>query len=136
MRDRELVIAADVDEALQVDLDPEAFSQMFGNLIDNALKYSPAGEPISVSLHGKPGRVLVAVEDRGPGIPEAERQRIWEPYYRADVGDGLEIAGSGIGLAVVQDLARLHNAETSVGYSELGGARFVIDFETHEERAA
>lgn len=136
MRDRELVIAADVDEALQVELDPEAFSQMFGNLIDNALKYSPAGEPISVSLHGKPGRVLVAVEDRGPGIPEAERQRIWEPYYRADVGDGLEIAGSGIGLAVVQELARLHNAETSVGYSELGGARFVIDFETHEERAA
>lgn len=136
MRDRELVVAMDVDEALRVDLDSEAFSQMFANLIDNAVKYSPAGEPVSVSVHGESGRVQVAVEDRGPGIPVSERQRIWEPYYRAGVGDGLEIAGSGIGLAVVQELARLHNAETSVGDSAAGGARFVIDFETCPELAA
>lgn len=136
MRDRELVVATDVDESLRVNLDAEAFSQMFGNLIDNAVKYSPAGEPVSVSVQGKPGHVLVAVEDRGPGIPESERERIWEPYYRAGANEGLEIAGSGIGLAVVQELARLHNAETSVSESEAGGARFVIDFEAHRELAA
>mgnify|MGYP001208471782 CR=1 FL=1 len=136
MRDRELVVTSEVDEAQQVDLDSEAFSQMFANLIDNAVKYSPAGEPVSVSVQGRPGHVLVAVEDSGPGIPVAERQRIWEPYYRAGAGDGLEIAGSGIGLAVVQELARLHNAEASVSESATGGARFVIDFGTAPELAA
>lgn len=136
MKGGRLVLASEVGDDVKVNLDVDAFSQMFANLVDNAVKYSPSGADVAVSLTKQSGRVRLAVEDSGPGIPQAERERIWEAYYRADVGDGLEIAGTGIGLAVVRELARQHDAETSVTDRAGGGARFVIDFAACEDKAA
>jgi two-component system sensor histidine kinase PrrB len=67
----------------------------------------------------------IEVDDDGPGIPESERERIFEPFQRVD---GVDRAGSGLGLALVAQQARLHDAAVTVGDSPLGGARLRVDF--------
>jgi two-component system phosphate regulon sensor histidine kinase PhoR len=129
MKDGRLVISSDVGDDVEVTLDVDAFRQMFVNLLDNAVKYSPPGGNVDVRLFTGEGRVNVAVEDRGPGIPESEKDRIWEPYYRTSTMTDQAIGGTGLGLAVVNELARLQAAHVSTSAREGGGARFTIGFE-------
>ncbi len=90
------------------------------NLLDNARKYTPAGGEIAVFAGQREGRVVLEVADSGPGIPEAERERVFERFYR--VGDRLQdgVAGAGLGLAIVQHIIQLHGARISLGASPLG----------------
>ncbi len=101
--------------------------QMLANLLDNALKYGPEGQTIHVEGEARNGRVRIAVNDQGPGIPPRERGRVWEPYRRLqrDV-DGRE-TGSGIGLSVVKSLAEAGGGSAWVEEGRGGGARFVLD---------
>lgn len=86
-------------EALPVSLDPAAFGTVLGNLLDNAVKYSPGPKKaVRVRLEGKRHLVLVHVEDEGVGLEESEKGRIFEPFYR--VGDELTRAASGVGLGL------------------------------------
>jgi signal transduction histidine kinase len=68
------------------------------------------------------------VEDRGPGIPPGDRERIWEKFVRLERGDPAHAGGAGIGLSVVRELASLHGATTRVEAADGGGARFVVEF--------
>jgi two-component system, OmpR family, sensor histidine kinase KdpD len=77
------------------------------NLIENAVKYSPPGETVRVSASAAPGRVVVTVADRGPGIPEADRAHIFRPFFR---GRTVAEPGSGLGLAIAQGLATANGA--------------------------
>jgi signal transduction histidine kinase len=87
--------------------DPVLLAQALGNLIDNALKYTPVGGTIIVStLRRDDQRVEVAVADNGPGIPDAERQKVIERFYRGQASRGTP--GMGLGLSVVDAVARLH----------------------------
>jgi signal transduction histidine kinase len=72
-------------------------------------------------------RVYLAVDDAGPGIPEAERERIWEPFYRGAAAVRASSTGTGIGLAVVRDLVERHGGQARVEQSRRGGARFVVE---------
>jgi signal transduction histidine kinase len=85
----------------------------FGNLIENALKFTPPGGAITVALHQRDGKVTVDVTDTGPGIPVAERDLVFQPFYRAQHQAGTT-TGSGIGLSLVAAIARLHNAHVSI----------------------
>ena len=78
------------------------------NLIDNAVKYGREGQTVHVTVAAKEGRAVLAVEDAGPGVPEDARARIFEPYCRLSSAAVSALAGTGIGLAVVRDLALLH----------------------------
>ncbi len=76
------------------------------NLIDNAIRYTPAGGNVEVRMHAQPGQVTIEVEDSGPGIQEAERERVFDPFYRVL---GSDQDGSGLGLSIVKSIvARLH----------------------------
>jgi two-component system OmpR family sensor kinase len=76
------------------------------NLIDNAIRYTPAGGNVEVRMHAQPGLVTVEVEDSGPGIQEMERERVFDPFYRVL---GSDQDGSGLGLSIVKSIvARLH----------------------------
>ncbi|MBN3803044.1 HAMP domain-containing histidine kinase [Paraburkholderia sp. Ac-20336] len=86
----------------------------FGNLVENALKFTPPGGAITVALHQRDGKVTIEVRDTGPGIPVAERDLVFQPFYRAEHQTGTTTAGSGIGLSLVAAIARLHNAHVSV----------------------
>jgi signal transduction histidine kinase len=86
----------------------------FGNLVENALKFTPPGGAIAVGLHQQDGNVTVEVTDTGPGIPFAERDLVFQPFYRAQHPTGTPTTGSGIGLSLVAAIARLHNAHVSI----------------------
>lgn len=86
-------------------------AQVLTNLIENAVKYTPSGTPITVSARHRPGRIEVAVHDAGPGIPPNQQARIFEKFYRAP---GTMTAGTGIGLAISKGLVEAHGGEITV----------------------
>jgi two-component system, OmpR family, sensor histidine kinase TctE len=98
-------------DALWVDGDPLLLREMIGNLLDNAIRYTPSGGQVTVRVAGSPRGVLLSVEDNGRGIPESERARVFERFYRV-LGTGAE--GCGLGLAIVREIALSHRAEVSL----------------------
>jgi two-component system, OmpR family, sensor histidine kinase TctE len=119
------VVAKFFDRALQsnIDLgidvtpasivaDPALIDDLLSNLVDNALKYTSPGGTVTVSVGHQIGRPYLAVEDTGPGIPESERQRVRQRFYRLPNSSG---HGSGLGLAIVDEIARLYDATVAIG---------------------
>jgi two-component system sensor histidine kinase MtrB len=107
-------------------IDVRRVSQMLVNLLENADKY--AGGATGVVLSGAPGVVRMAVEDRGPGIPEHERERVFERFARGETANRLGGGkGTGLGLSLVAEHARLHSGRVWVEDRPGGGARFVIE---------
>jgi two-component system sensor histidine kinase KdpD len=92
-----------------LDADPDALDRVVKNLVSNAVKYSPAGSRVRVAARAQetPPAVEITVEDEGPGIAEADRARIFEPYYRTPAG-ARAAGGAGLGLAVVKSLIDAH----------------------------
>jgi len=109
--------------------DRSALRQMVLNLLDNALKYGRLGQTVIVGTTATDGKARVWVEDEGDGIPPRERERVWSPFYRLDRHANSAVAGSGIGLYVVRELARLHGGDAWIDEParSTGGARFVIE---------
>lgn len=98
------------------------------NLIENALKYSPAGEPIDISMGGEGDQMVIAVADRGPGVPPAERERIFDPFYRpaGAAPDGVRAGGAGLGLAIARRLALAQGGTLAYEDRPGGGSVFVL----------
>ena len=110
-----------------VPVDAGAVRQILLNLIDNAVKYGCEGQTVSVTVSATEGVAMLTVEDGGHGVPEDARGRIWEPYCRLSSAAVSAVAGTGIGLAVVRDLTRLHGGSCRVEAAATGGARFVVE---------
>jgi Signal transduction histidine kinase len=127
-RARKMVVATALEASAVVSLDRDAFRQILLNLLDNAVKYGPAGQTITVGSEIAGDRARVWVEDQGPGIPHDDRQRVWEPYVRLNRDVESATGGSGIGLSVVRELVSLHGGRTRAESTPGGGARVVIDF--------
>ncbi|MDB4878297.1 MAG: hypothetical protein JWM41_4743 [Gemmatimonadetes bacterium] len=126
-RARKMTLAAALGANAVVSLDRDALRQILLNLLDNAVKYGPAGQTISVGSEIAGDRARVWVEDQGPGIPRDERQRVWEPYVRLNRDTESATGGSGIGLSVVRELVTLHGGRTRAESAPGGGARVVIE---------
>jgi two-component system phosphate regulon sensor histidine kinase PhoR len=104
--------------------DPDAMNQIFGNLIENALKYAKAGKRISVGARQLDSEVEFTVQDFGPGIASEHIDRIFERFYRVDKARSRESGGTGLGLAIVKHFIQAHGGRIWVD-SELGhGATF------------
>lgn len=112
--------------AVVIDGDDLLLAEMLNNLIDNALRYGvPRGGTVTVRLGLQP--LELTVEDDGPGIPEAERERVFERFHRVP---GSASGGSGLGLAIVREIARSHQARVAVVASQLGpGAAIRVSFD-------
>jgi two-component system OmpR family sensor kinase len=105
---------------------PEPLHILLRNLLDNAVKYSPEGGQVDISLSEAKGAPCLTVEDSGPGIAEAERERVFDRFYR--IADA-RAAGSGLGLAIVKTIAARHGATVRLGSSErLGGLKVEVVF--------
>jgi len=123
---RQVRITTRFDDALRAPTDASALRQMVLNLLDNAVKYGPSGQEILVTLSSAGRAVRITVDDQGPGIPADAKERIWEPFQRLDRDANSAVAGSGIGLSVVRELAVLHGGRAWFEPIE-GGSRFVIE---------
>lgn len=109
-----------------IEADPSLLDDLLSNLVDNALKYTPAGGTVTVSAGLQNRRPYLAVEDTGPGIPAAERQRVRQRFYRLPNSPG---HGSGLGLAIVDEIAGLYEATLSIGAGANGrGTKILVQF--------
>jgi len=127
---RGATLAASIPEDLVVPADPGAVRQMLLNLLDNAVKYGPAGQEVRIGATRDNGVARVWVDDGGPGIPRADRERVWVRFWRLERDRDSAVAGSGIGLAVVRELASLHHGRAWIDETERGtgaGTRVVIE---------
>ena len=104
--------------------DAERLRQIFGNLIDNAVKYSPAGEPVEVHVTQSNANVLVSVRDRGPGIKADDQRLIFEKFGR--VAGGPSKPGSGLGLYIARSIAETHGGTIVVSSAPGRGATFTV----------
>jgi PAS domain S-box-containing protein len=105
--------------------DQAALRHIVSNLVSNALRYSPAGEPVTIRVRAEAWRVLLDVEDRGIGIPEADRGRVFEAFERgSNVGP---IKGTGLGLNIVKRMAELLGGNVSVDSAPGRGSRFTVE---------
>ena len=104
--------------------DAAALAILARNLVDNALRYTPAGGEVLVSLVAQPEGVLLRVDDSGPGIPESERDKVFDRFVRGPNSAGS--SGSGLGLAIVRAIAGRHGARVSLSESTLGGLRVEV----------
>jgi two-component system sensor histidine kinase TctE len=100
--------------------------EMLANLIENAIKYCPRGAHITVRCGTRSGQPFLEVEDNGPGIPQSERAKVRERFYRMP---GTQGAGTGLGLAIVNEIATLHGAQLEIGAGSSGsGTRVAVVF--------
>ena len=109
--------------ALNIEADPTRLAQILSNLLDNARRYTPPGGTITVDLGRSDAAAEVVITNTGPGIPEDERERIFERLVRLDAGRARDHGGAGLGLAIARALARAHGGELACLPHE-GGARF------------
>ena len=114
--------------------DEERLAQVLANLLDNAVKYTPEGGRIVVSGRafgtGHTGRVELCVADTGVGIPESDRPRVFERFYRVDKARSRELGGTGLGLSIVKHIVEAHHGAIWVEANRPAGSRFVFRLPT------
>jgi two-component system, OmpR family, osmolarity sensor histidine kinase EnvZ len=116
-------VAVNAPEHVTVSVKRAGLRRVLSNLLDNALKH---GSKVTVSLQRDERMVEIAVEDNGPGIPEARREEAFRPFHRLDEGRNLQSGGSGLGLAIARDITRAHGGELVLGYSSMGGLKATV----------
>lgn len=107
-------------------LDPARIEQILSNLVSNALRYTPQGGSISITLAQDSHYITLSVADTGPGIPEHALSRVFERFYRVDGSRSREAGGSGLGLAIARKLAQAHAGELIASNRPDGGAVFTL----------
>lgn len=124
LRDRELRLSVP-STPIEIYADMAMFEQVLQNLIDNAIKYSPASAPIEVKIDVQDSMFQLQVRDYGKGIPEALQSRVFDKYERLQKEDS-QVAGTGLGLAICKTIIEQMRGQISVTNHSLGGAAFTI----------
>jgi two-component system phosphate regulon sensor histidine kinase PhoR len=96
------------------------------NLIDNAVKYSPEGSPVEVTVDEREDELVIGVRDEGPGIPREHLPRLFERFYRVDKARSRDLGGTGLGLAIVKHITQAHGGSVSVDSVVGRGSTFRI----------
>jgi signal transduction histidine kinase len=121
---RELVLRSDGD--LQAEMDPDRVAQLVGNLVKNALDYSPAGTPVTLGLHGEETAVRLEVHNQGPPIPAEVLPVLFEPFRRGRRGEKSSHSGLGLGLFIVQQIAASHGGSVEARSTQEEGTTFIV----------
>jgi two-component system OmpR family sensor kinase len=119
-------VVAHIAEPIAVTGDDLRLRQAVANLVRNALVHTPAGTPVEVALHAENGYADIDVIDHGPGVPPAQRERIFERFHRADPTRSRDQGGSGLGLSIATAVVGAHGGVISVTDTPGGGATFRI----------
>jgi len=120
----EIDLAVESGDAMAVVGDATRLRQAAANLIDNAVKYTPAGGRVVVRVARREAAMVLSVEDNGPGVPAAEQAKVWDRLYRCD--QSRSQVGLGLGLSMVHAIMRAHGGDATVGDAPGGGAVFEL----------
>jgi signal transduction histidine kinase len=121
-----IVAEGDADTVPAISADRDVLARVFWNLLDNAVKYSPAGSDVRVELGTAGSDVVVKVRDRGIGIPGAEQRQIFQKFVRGAAAKAASIKGTGIGLAMAREIVYAHGGEIAVDSQEGQGSTFIV----------
>jgi two-component system phosphate regulon sensor histidine kinase PhoR len=124
-QDKNITLGYDGPDSLRALADRRALEQILVNLLDNAVKYTPAGGRVTLLGDDAGNDVVLSVLDTGPGIEPQKHARVFERFYRADPGRSREMGGTGLGLAIVKHLAQAQGGQVGVESGQ-GGSRFWI----------
>ncbi|WIV58948.1 sensor histidine kinase [Amycolatopsis nalaikhensis] len=124
-------ITTDNPSGLLIEGDRTLLVTALSNLLENAVNYSPAGSPVSISRRLADGMVEIAVTDRGIGIAEDEQQRVFERFYRADKARSRATGGTGLGLAIVKHVAANHGGSVGLWSRPGTGSTFTLRIPAH-----
>ncbi len=120
-------VAVSVEPAdLTADGDPERVHQVVANLLENAVRFTPLGGTVEVRAHRSDHGVTIEIADEGPGIPEADRARVFERFYRADAARSSLDGGAGLGLAIARWIVDLHGGDIHPERRDPRGCRMVV----------
>jgi signal transduction histidine kinase len=134
--ERRVRLAADLPACPPVWADPDKVHQVLTNLLTNAIKWSPPGGQVMVTAGGPSGGLVrLAVQDAGPGIPPAERERVFDKFYQVGRVEGERPSGTGLGLTIARHLVELHGGRIWVEDAPAGGAAFVLLLPAAEARS-
>ena len=125
---RRVNLAVDAPATLEAMIDADAFRQIVLNLLDNAVKYGPECQTVAVQLARHDDLLRLTVDDQGPGVPPADRHRIFERFVRLERDRDANTTGTGLGLALVQELAALHGGRAWAEDAPAGGARMAVEW--------
>lgn len=123
MADAGLPVEMKSAAALVYDCQPSALKRAIANLLDNATKY---GERGSASIVRAADAIEIAIEDEGPGIPEGEIPKVFQPFYRVEDSRSRDTGGTGLGLAIAQSIVQAHGGELTLANRAGGGLRACI----------
>ncbi|MEN6585664.1 MAG: HAMP domain-containing sensor histidine kinase [Sulfuricella sp.] len=123
--ERGLVLRGEIADGLLIYGNRQLLAQIISNLLDNALKYVPAGSEIKLHAQQQDSQIKVVVEDGGPGIPPTMREKVFERFTRLD--PSRTMAGSGLGLSLAKAFVELHHGTIAITKSPLGGSAFTLD---------
>jgi len=123
--EREITVEA--PETVVVAGDYTRLRQVVGNLVRNALVHTPAQSPVAISVTTRNGTARLSVADHGPGLPTGDRERIFEPFYRADPSRSRDSGGAGLGLSIVSAVVAAHGGQVRVRDTDGGGATFDVE---------
>lgn len=127
-RSRRAEFSFDFDDGVNAPIGREAFRVALHNVLDNAVKYGPPGQTVTVRTRQEGARALVIVDDEGVGIPARDRSAVWEPFRRGGDDAARAVGGSGIGLAIVHDVMKRHGGDAAIDSAPGGGTRVVLRF--------
>ncbi|WP_439185000.1 hybrid sensor histidine kinase/response regulator transcription factor [Carboxylicivirga taeanensis] len=113
---------------LMVWFDSEKLETIIFNLLSNAFKYTPTGEQIKIEVKlGKNKHLQLVVSDTGPGVPDKDKEKIFERFFQSEQNQGIGEAGTGVGLSLVKELVDMHKGTIRIEDNEPTGTRFIID---------
>lgn len=121
---KNITLEIDAEDDLVCVADARSLEHVLVNLVDNAIKYTPAHGTVGLSVRNDGGSVLFEVWDTGPGVPESHRARLFERFYRVDPGRSRDMGGTGLGLSIVKHLAEAMRGTVNMRPREGGGSVF------------
>ena len=123
LADTDMDIACDPAERIDITGRPDALKRVFRNLIENAVAY---GQRARVAISALQGDAIIVIEDDGPGIPETERERVFEPFVRLEESRNQQTGGIGLGLAIARTIVRAHGGDIALDNAAGGGLRVTV----------
>jgi signal transduction histidine kinase len=123
--EKPVAVRANLPPACEVRADRIRLRQVLANLLDNAIKYTPANGSVTISVHEEAGRALVMFRDTGIGIAENEQKKIWTRLYRGDKSRSQH--GLGLGLSLVKAVVEAHHGRVTVQSQEGSGSEFTVN---------
>ena len=122
--EKRITLALDQPAQAEIDGDAIRLGQAMNNLLDNALKYTPAGGHVALAIRAETNAIVITVTDNGPGVPSGEREAIFRRLYRGDASRSRR--GLGLGLSLVKAIAEAHGGTVAIDDRPSGGARFTM----------